>query len=57
MKTKTFRPLTSQEIEQLQLLGNRAEDWSLVQVDNTLDVNLIRNNVFMGRVSLARLCP
>ena len=55
MKTKSFRPLTSQEIEQLQLLGNRAEDWSLVQVDNTLDVNLIRNNVFMGRVSLGAM--
>ncbi len=55
MKTMSFRPLTSQETEQLQQLGNRAEDWSLVQVSNACDLSLIRNNVFLGRVQLGAM--
>ena len=50
MKTNSFRTLTHQEVEQLQQNGNRAEDWALVQVSDVFDANLIRNNVFMGRV-------
>ena len=55
MKSTSFRTLTSQEIEQLQQLGNRAEDWSQVQVNNDCDLNLVRNNVFMGHVWLGAI--
>lgn len=39
----------------MQQLGNRAEDWSLVQVSNACDLSLIRNNVFLGRVQLGAM--
>ncbi len=55
MKSTSFRTLTSQEIELLQQLGNRAEDWSQVQVNNDCDLNLVRNNVFMGHVWLGAI--
>ena len=48
----SYRALTSNEITQLQSLGNRAEDWSLVQVCDPFDATSVRNNVFMGRVWL-----
>ncbi|MBP5541599.1 MAG: DUF4954 family protein [Bacteroidales bacterium] len=52
METKTFRPLTPSEVQQLESSGNRAEDWSNVQVTEAFDASLVRNNVFMGRVWL-----
>lgn len=48
----SYRALTSNEITQLQSLGNRAEDWSLIHVCDTFDAAFIRNNIFMGHVWL-----
>lgn len=55
MKMNTFRALTCQEIESLEQFGNRAEDWSQVQVSDAFDAALFRNNVFMGRVWLGAM--
>ena len=55
MKTNTFRNLTCQEIDLLQQYGNRAEDWSMVQVNSVFDAASVRNNVFMGRVWLGAI--
>ena len=52
MKTNSFRALTSQEVQQLQLLGNRADNWAEVTVSDPFDANLFRNNVFMGTLRL-----
>ena len=52
MKTNSFRALTSQEVQQLQLLGNRADNWAEVTVSDLFDANLFRNNVFMGTLRL-----
>ena len=43
------------EIETMQMNGNRAEDWSMVQVSDAFDASLLRNNVFMGRVWLGAM--
>lgn len=55
MKMNTFRALTCQEIESLEQFGNRAEDWSQVQVCDAFDAALFRNNVFMGRIWLGAM--
>ena len=55
MNTKTFRPLTTSEVRQLESFGNRAEDWNHVQVSEAFDAALVRNNVFMGAVAIGDL--
>ena len=55
MKTNSFRALTPQEVEQLQQQGNRAEDWSAIQVADGFDAAMVYNNVFMGNVCLGAL--
>ncbi len=57
MNTKSFRELTSQEVDQLQRLGNRAEDWQSVRVSGAFDANLVHNNVFLGQVCLGAVAP
>ena len=57
MNTKSFRELTSQEVDQLQRLGNRAEDWQSVRVSGAFDANLVHNNVFIGQVCLGAVAP
>ena len=57
MNTKSFRELTSQEVDQLQRLGNRAEDWQAVRVSGAFDANLVHNNVFIGQVCLGAVAP
>ena len=52
MSSKTYRSLTSSEIAQLQQMGNYAEDWSAIEVSGTVNANLIRNNTFLGKVSI-----
>ncbi len=55
MKTNSFRALTSQEVEQLQQQGNRAEKWSGVRVGDGFDATFVHNNVFMGTVCLGAI--
>ena len=57
MNTKSFRELTSQEVDRLQRLGNRAEDWQSVRVSGAFDANLVHNNVFIGQVCLGAVAP
>ena len=55
MKNNSFRALTTNEVEQLQQYGNRADDWKTVLVNDIFDASLIRNNTFMGQVRLGAL--
>ena len=57
MSSKTYRSLTSSEIAQLQQMGNYAEDWSAIEVSGTVNANLIRNNTFLGKVSIGVIEP
>ncbi len=52
-----FQPLTNSQIEQLQTLGNRAEDWSRVLAAPGFDPSCCRNNLFLGRVCLGAMQP
>ena len=55
MNTNTFRTLNEEEIRLLEQYGNRAEDWSQVQVGDSFDAALVRNNVFLGHIQLGAL--
>jgi hypothetical protein len=49
-----LRPLTVQEIAQLEQLGNFCLDWTRIRVADGFDVNRIRNSTFQGEVLLGR---
>ena len=38
-------------------MGNYAEDWSAIEVSGTVNANLIRNNTFLGKVSIGVIEP
>jgi len=50
-----MRSLTDSEIASLQSFGNRADDWSLVLVSEPFTPDTIRNNLFMGHVTLGAM--
>ena len=52
-----LRPLTRQDIEQLEAAGNRSSDWSLVLISEATDLALVRDSRFEGRVVLGALAP
>ena len=47
-----YRDLTPSEIEQLELAGNCAEDWSAVKVADPFCADCLRGNTFDGQVRL-----
>ena len=47
-----YRNLTSGEIEQLELAGNYADDWSAIRVADPFCVERLRNNSFEGKVTM-----
>ncbi len=47
-----FRPLTGIEIETLTALGNRAKDWSQVEVCDPFDASLVEDCRFGGKVRI-----
>ncbi len=57
MNTNDYRALTTQEIDTLELYGNRAEDWQRVWVRGELDCQRLRNNTLMGEVHLGTYGP
>lgn len=46
--------LTQTQIEQLTLQGCTAQDWSMVHVDEELDINTIRHTAFDGEVTIGK---
>ncbi len=54
---RTFRSLTSEEIEILVKNNNTAEVWDKIQVTEHFDPNLVRNCDFWGMVRLGDLTP
>ena len=50
-----YRNLTSSEIDQLERLGNWADDWSAVQVVEPFCAECLRGNSFEGAVRLGAI--
>ena len=50
-----YRNLTSSEIDQLERLGNWADDWSAVQVAEPFCAECLRGNSFEGAVRLGAI--
>src|SRR5437763_9730974 len=48
------RPLTDEEVDRLERLGNAAEDWSKVLVAEGFDPSRVRRSEFRGEVVLGR---
>src|SRR5688572_4860181 len=49
-----LRPLTREEIQGLERLGNTADDWSQVRVADGFDWRRVRQSQFHGQVALGR---
>lgn len=52
-----FRPLTPEEIKQLKLNGNIADDWTQIYVHNNFDPSLVQQCKFYGLVRIGEQQP
>lgn len=52
-----YRLLTKNEIAQLERLGNSAQDWNAIYVEDPFELEQIRDNSFRGSVTIGAVSP